>query len=87
MKNILLIFCVMLSACTTAIPISRKFPDLPPELNKPCPPLQLIEGDSTTLSKLMDTVAKNYGSRHECAAQLNSILLWHAEQKANFKAD
>jgi hypothetical protein len=46
--------------------------------------LQTIEGETTTLSKLMETVAKNYGTRHECSAQLEAILEWYNKQKQIF---
>jgi hypothetical protein len=46
--------------------------------------LNLIENPTTTLSKLMETVTKNYGLRHECAAQLDAILEWYTKQKKIF---
>lgn len=83
MKKLLLILVVLLSACTTA-PVTQKMPVLPEELTKTCKPLTIIEGETTTLTELMKTVAKNYSSRHECAAQLEAVQEWYADQKKIF---
>jgi hypothetical protein len=84
MKKLLLLSVIFLSACTTVVPVVQKFPELPIELSQTCKPLQTIEGETTTLSKLMETVAKNYGTRHECSAQLEAILEWYNKQKQIF---
>lgn len=74
----------MLAGCGTVAPVTQTFPVMPLELSAACKPLVTIEGETTTLSKLMDTVAKNYSSRHDCAAQVESIKEWHQEQKKIF---
>jgi coenzyme F420-reducing hydrogenase alpha subunit len=84
MKKLLLVLAIFLSACSTVVPIKQNFPTLPEELTKTCKPLETIEGVTTTLSKLMETVARNYGTRHECALQLESLLEWYNEQKKIF---
>jgi len=65
--------------------VQQKFPELPEPLTQTCKPLQTIEGKTTTLSNLMEVVAKNYSTRHECAAQLEAILEWYTEQKKIFE--
>lgn len=79
MKKFLLI--LLLSGCSTVVPVKQEFPTIPDELVKPCKPLETIPGETTTLSILMGTVARNYGSRHECASQVDSIREWHQKQK------
>lgn len=83
MNKLATLMLVLLTGCTT-VPVKQTFPDMPPELTESCKPLSIIEGESTTLSKLMETVAKNYGSRHECAAQVESTKKWYQEQKKIF---
>lgn len=83
MKTLLLSIVVLLTACGT-VPVKQHFPDFPADLSKPCKDLLLIESKTITLSKLMDTVAKNYELRHECAAQVDGLIRWHAEQKKIF---
>jgi uncharacterized lipoprotein len=85
MKKLLLLLIIFLSACSTVVPVKQKFPDLPEELSQTCKPLQTIEGKTTTLSNLMEVVAKNYATRHECAAQLEAILEWYNKQKKIFE--
>ena len=83
MKNLLLSIVMFLTACGTA-PVKQHFPDFPEELSKPCKELVLIEGKTVTLSKLMEIVTKNYELRHDCAAQVDGLIKWHAEQKKIF---
>ena len=85
MKKLLLLSVIFLSACSTVVPVKQKFPDLPEELSQTCKPLQTIEGTTTTLSNLMEVVAKNYATRHESAAQLEAILEWYNKQKKIFE--
>lgn len=85
MKHLLIIAAVLASGCQT-LPVTQTFPTLPPELNKSCPELKLLEGKITTLSKLMETVAMNYGIYHECAAQQQSLLEWYEKQSKIFNS-
>lgn len=81
-KSLLLV--LLLAGCSTVVPVKQKFPDMPAELTQSCKPLTLIEGEKTTLSKLMETVAKNYGFYHECAADKAAVKEWYQEQKKIF---
>lgn len=83
MKKLILLMVVCLSGCIT-ISLKQKFPEIPPELLESCKSLAIIEGETTTLSKLMETVAKNYGTRHDCAAQVEATKKWYSEQKKIF---
>ena len=81
-KSLLLL--LLLAGCGTIAPVKQQFPDMPPELSAECKQLVTIQGETTTLSKLMDTVAKNYGFYHECAADKAAIKEWYQEQKKIF---
>jgi hypothetical protein len=83
MKRLILLMVVCLSGCIT-ISLKQKFPEIPQELLESCKPLSIIEGETTTLSNLMNTVAKNYGTRHDCAAQVEATKKWYTEQKKIF---
>lgn len=74
-----IIFAVFLSGCAS-IPVTPGLPDIPPELSKPCGELMLLEGGSVTLSKLMTTVAHNYGLYHNCSLQHSSLVEWYQKQ-------
>lgn len=84
MKKLILLAVIFLSACSTVVPVKQTFPDFPEALSQTCKPLQTIDGNTTTLSNLMEVVAKNYATRHECAAQVEAILDWYAQQKKIF---
>lgn len=83
MKNILL-FCalVLVSGCTTPVPVKQKFPDAPKTLMAKCPELEQIQGDTIVLSEFLKVVTNNYTKYHECAAVLNAWQEWYTEQKA-----
>lgn len=83
MKKLILLSVLCLSGCIT-IPVKQTFPELPAELQKACPQLATIDTPEVTLSELMKIVAKNYGSRHECAAQVESMQQWYEKQKKIF---
>ena len=84
MKKLILLSVIFLSACSTVVPVKQTFPNIPEALSQTCKPLQTIDGNTTTLSNLMEVVAKNYTTRHECAAQLEAILDWYTQQKKIF---
>jgi len=85
MKQLGIIAALMLSACSTPVPIAAKFPDVPPQLAEKCPQLKLIEGNVTTLSSLTKTVAVNYTTYYECAIKLDSWIEWYGVQKTIFE--
>jgi len=85
MKQLGIIAALMLSACSTPVPIAAKFPDVPPQLAEKCHQLKLIEGDVTTLSSLTKTVAVNYTTYYECAIKLDSWIEWYGVQKTIFE--
>jgi hypothetical protein len=84
MKKILLLTVFFLVGCSTTVPVKQTWPELPEEFPKECKELKLLEGDKVTLSKLMDTVATNYGIYHECALHYRSAVEWYNKQRAIF---
>jgi hypothetical protein len=85
MKLIVIIAVLMLSACSTPVPLAAKFPEAPPQLSEKCPQLKLIEGDVITLSNLTKTVTANYPTYYECAIKLDSWVEWYSVQKTIFE--
>ena len=84
-KIILLsLLSVMLVGCSTTVPVKRTFPDVPAALLKECGALNTINKPEVKLSELIDTVAKNYGKYHECAAVNEAWQEWYLEQKKVF---
>lgn len=75
---------LVLAGCSTTVPVKRNFPAVPEALLKECGALGTINKPEVKLSELMDTVAKNYGKYHECAAVNEAWQDWYKEQKKVF---
>ena len=58
MKLILLAFMLSLTACSTTVPVTLKFPDQPVELKESCNPLK--PASSTQIAEFTKTVVENY---------------------------
>jgi hypothetical protein len=87
MKALVLTLTILLAGCASQpVPVKFRLPQMPEILSKECPPLQTIEGDSTTLSQLMAVVAANYSLYHECATQQKSTVEWFQIQRETLEA-
>jgi hypothetical protein len=75
---------IVLTGCSTTVPIKRTFPEVPGALLKECGPLNTINKPEVKLSELIETVSKNYGKYHECAAVVDAWQEWYSEQKKVF---
>jgi len=82
MKYLIILFTLFLASCTTPVPLTAKFPEVPETLLKGCPKqLETIEGDNVTIVDFVKTVVRNYGTYHECAAKNDSWIEWYQIQK------
>ena len=85
MKYLLLIAVVLLQACSTAVPLTAKFPEGPGRLStESCPALQKLS-DDTKLSQVSKTVTVNYTTYYECAVKLDAWIEWYQIQKNIFE--
>jgi hypothetical protein len=75
---------ILLTGCSTTVPVKRTFPVVPELLLKECEPLNTINKQEVKLSELMDTVSKNYSKYHSCAAVTDAWQEWYKEQKKVF---
>jgi len=79
MKLLALIPAVLLlTGCLATAP---KFPDVPPELLKPCPELGEVTSGTEELSKMLDVVIVNYGTYYECRVKVEAWNEWYKQQK------
>ena len=81
MRLLILSLTLLLTAC--AVPVDRKFPDVPVELQQACPDLKLIN-PTTKLSEVVDIVTTNYGQYKECQVKVDSWIDWYSNQKKIF---
>jgi len=74
---------VCCSGCTTAVPVTAKFPEVPDRLLVQCPQLRTLP-DNTTLSEMTETVNQNYATYYDCSSKLDGFIEWYQTQKPIF---
>jgi coenzyme F420-reducing hydrogenase alpha subunit len=85
MKLSLVILTLLLAGCTTVVPVTQKFPDIPASLEKSCPDLEQLGQDTEKLSEVLQVVVRNYGTYYECAELVEAWKSWHKSQKELFE--
>ncbi len=81
MKKLLTIISVLiLTGCTTTVPVKQKFPEVPAELLKACPALNQVE-PTEKLSEVLKVITKNYSQYHECQTTVDTWIEWYNLQK------
>jgi hypothetical protein len=88
MKRIALLTVLLLSACSTTVPVARKFPEMPPVLREQCAELiKLEKADKSTPFSIIDllgTNVENYKRGVECKVKHAATVEWHDSQKQIF---
>ena len=82
MKYLLLI--LILTGCSTTVPVTAKFPDVPERLLVKCPQLEKLENEAK-LSDIAKTVTNNYTTYYECAVKHDAFVEWYQVQKRIFE--
>jgi len=82
MKYILLLLIV--SGCSTTVPVTAKFPDVPERLLAKCPQLEKLENEAK-LSDISKTITNNYTTYYECAVKDDAWIEWYQTQKQIFE--
>lgn len=75
---------LLLAGCSTTVPVTMKFPDVPAELMQSCETLEKIPADTKQLSVTSEVVVKNYGRYHKCSDKVDTWKEWYTEQKKIF---
>ena len=86
MKYIVLGIALVLAACSTPVPVSQRFPDVPKALVERCESLRKIEGDRVAITEMLKVVVQNYGMYYECAAKVDGWNDWYQEQKRIYES-
>jgi hypothetical protein len=82
---VIMFVMAMLTACSTVVPVSAKFPDAPGKgAVTRCPDLQKLN-DGAKLSDVANTVTVNYGTYYECAVKVDAWQEWYEIQKRIFE--
>ena len=81
----ILIFLMALSLSSCAVPVQRKFPELPKNLTQTCSDLQMIPKSTTKLSEVLVVVTSNYSQYYQCSFKVELFQEWHKQQKEIFE--
>lgn len=73
----------VMSGCSTTVPITARFPDVPKRLTEKCPQLETVKED-VKLSELTKTVSVNYSTYYSCAVTVDGWIEWYTIQKSIF---
>ena len=86
MKYIILGLAIVLTACSTPVPVRQRFPDVPKALVERCESLRKVEGDKVAITEMLKVVVQNYGMYYECAAKVDGWNDWYLEQKRIYES-
>ena len=84
MRTLLLVSMIVLSGCSTTVPVTVKFPEVPTELMSTCPDLKQTPPTSK-LSDVLQVVTDNYSQYYECRVILDSWIEWYKTQRTLFE--
>jgi hypothetical protein len=88
MKLLAFAFTILLfltAGCSTVVPVTVKFPEVPSMLLDKCPQLKTIEINPTSIVDYTKTVTLNYTTYYECAVKNDAWVEWYRIQKHIFE--
>lgn len=81
----LLLTLLLLTGCSTTVPVTAKFPEAPGlQSQTVCPDLKKFP-ENPQLSDIAKTVTDNYTEYYTCAVKLDAWIEWYAKQKIIFE--
>jgi hypothetical protein len=75
---------LLLTGCTTTVPVSYKFPEVPSTLTEKCVDLKKLSEDAK-LSDVAKTVTLNYNTYYDCLVKHDAWIEWYNIQKKIFE--
>ena len=85
MKYLVILFAILIAACSTTVPVVAKFPDEPGKAAMAkCPQLTTVD-NGVKLSELTKTVTINYNTYYDCAVKVDVWQEWYQIQKKIFE--
>ena len=79
--SIFIVLAFLITACSTAVPLTQSFPQVPAVLLEKCPELKTIAGERVTIVEFTRTVSENYTTYHQCAGRTDAWIDWYDQQK------
>lgn len=86
MRLAILLPTLLLAACSTVVPVKRKFPEADPFMLEPAVELKTLPPDTTDLDKLITNSAENYGEYRKLVQRYEMWQEWYKKQKENFES-
>lgn len=80
----LLLVTILLAGCSTTVPVTQKFPQVPDNLLKQCKPLKQLDKE-TDLLVLTKVVVENYTEYYICGETVNGWIAWYTKQQQLYK--
>jgi len=84
MKYLTCVLLILISGCSTVVPVTAKFPEAPTKLQVKCPQLEKLK-DESKLSEVSKTITMNYSTYYECAVKVDSWNEWYQVNKLIFE--
>lgn len=81
MKFLAVLTAIVLTGCSTVVPVKPKFPEPVKELTEQCKALQKVEGDRVAITDMLKVIIGNYALYYECSAKVDGWNEWYNEQK------
>ena len=83
--TIIFLLVLALTACSTVVPVTAKFPEAPAaQALIACPQLNKLP-EAAQLSDVAKTVAVNYTEYYTCAVKTDAWIEWYQKQKIIFE--
>jgi phage FluMu protein Com len=83
-KYLALFLLILMSGCSTVVPVTVKFPDAPDRIKIKCPQLKTLN-EEAKLSDIAKTITENYTTYYECAVRNDTWIEWYETQKIIFE--
>jgi hypothetical protein len=85
MRVISIVLTLFLFGCSTPVPITPNFQEVPAQLLQVCPPLDKINDDDK-LSDIAKSITSNYTTYYKCSIKTESWIEWYKKQKSIFES-
>ena len=81
MIKTLLLSLLLLTGCTSVVPVTQTWPEAPGlQSMQPCPELKKLESNPQ-LSQVAEVINHNYSEYYQCAVKLDAWQEWYRKQE------
>lgn len=84
MKYLILCLALLVTACSTTVPVKQEFPVAPAVLLERCPDLLTIDDGKNSLRDMLKIVIQNYALYYQCAERTHGWQDWYQQQQKIF---